>query len=38
MARRREFKAEVDAQGRVVLPPELVARLGIEPGVTLHID
>jgi MoaA/NifB/PqqE/SkfB family radical SAM enzyme len=35
---RREFQAVVDDEGRLVLPPELAARLGITPGVTIHID
>ncbi len=38
MNQRREYQAIVDEQGRLVLPPELSARLGLTPGVTVHID
>ncbi|GAB4414691.1 MAG: tungsten cofactor oxidoreductase radical SAM maturase [Anaerolineae bacterium] len=38
MNQRREYQAVVDEQGRLVLPPELSARLGLTPGVTVHID
>jgi len=35
---RREYQATVDDQGRLLLPPELTARLRLAPGVTVHID
>lgn len=38
MNQRREYQAVVDEQGRLVLPPELAARLGLAPGVTVHLD
>ena len=38
MNQRREYQATVDDQGRLLLPPELTARLRLAPGVTVHID
>ena len=38
MQPRSTQRAEVDEQGRLVLPPEIAARYGLKPGVQVHMD
>ena len=38
MKPRSTQRAEVDEQGRLVLPPEIAARYGLTPGVQVHMD
>jgi len=38
MDRRREFRAHVDAEGRLVLPTELVSQYGVKPGAQIRIE
>jgi len=35
---RREYQVEVDGEGRLVVPPEMAERLGLQPGATLHVE
>lgn len=35
---KREFRAQVDDQGHLVLPPEIVSRYGLRPGAQVCID
>ncbi len=32
------WQVEVDEQGRLILPPEVMARYGLQPGVQVHLD
>jgi len=38
MSLRPEFRAHVDEEGRLVLPPEVVSRYGLRPGAQLRIE
>ncbi len=38
MNQKQLLKAQVDENGRLILPPEIMARFGIEPGIEIHLD
>ncbi len=38
MNQKRLIKASIDEQGRMIFPPELAARFGIQPGTEIHLD
>jgi bifunctional DNA-binding transcriptional regulator/antitoxin component of YhaV-PrlF toxin-antitoxin module len=35
---KHELRAQVDAEGRLVLPPEVVSRFGLKPGTQILVD
>lgn len=38
MPSRREYTVDVDADGRLVLPPEVAEQMGIRPGAVVHVE
>lgn len=38
MNQKQLIKAQIDEQGRLVFPPEIASRFGIEPGIEIHLD
>lgn len=38
MNQKQLIKARVDDDGRLVIPPEIASRFGIQPGVEIHLD